>query len=84
MEKRPAEWQGEGEHKVMLATGTERLYNLITVGWRGVCPSVILERNSMFETGRSVVTFPPTNTLYRSQLLNISDRSERRTVELCW
>lgn len=54
--KRDWEWQGEGGRKVMLATGTERLYNLISVGRRGVCPSVISERNGMFETGRSVVT----------------------------
>lgn len=62
LEKRLGEWPGEGEWKLMLATGAERLYNLISVGWRGVCPSVISERNSVFETGRSVVTFPPTHT----------------------
>lgn len=83
LEKRLGEWQEEGERKVMLATGAESLYNLISVGRRGVCPSVISERNSMFETGRSVVTLPPTHTLHRTPLFNISDRSER-SVELSW
>lgn len=46
-------------------------------------PSVISERNSMFETGRSVVTLPPTHTLHRTPLFNISDRSET-SVELSW
>lgn len=40
-------------------------------------PSVISERNSMFET------LPPTHTLHRTPLFNISDRSET-SVELSW
>lgn len=50
----------------MLATGGERLYNLISVGWRGVCPSVISERNAgeVFETGRRVVTLTYTSAYF--------------------
>lgn len=73
----------EGEKKVMSATGRERLYNLISVEWRGVCQCVSTEKRLKCVRDRAESYDVTTNTHTQTTLnyiWNVKERSE----EVSW